>query len=228
MYAEDELLPVSALQHLVFCERQCALIHVERLWIENALTLEGSHRHRRVDGGGPSREQVGDLLIVRGLPIWSRVLGLTGRADVVEFHGIHHGQAVPDRPFSRREVRAARVLPVEYKRGRPKKDKSDEVQLCAQALCLEEMLGLPVEDGALFYGRTQRRTTISFKSSLRDVTKQTVRRLHALFRAKETPRAGPVQKCQKCSLRPICLPSSMKPGCSATEYLQRMIAESDL
>jgi CRISPR-associated exonuclease Cas4 len=138
MYVEDDLLPISALQHLLFCERQCALIHVEQVWAENRLTVEGRHLHERVDGG--EHETRGGLRTARALPIRSLRLGLAGRADVVEFHA-SEGAAGPPR-----------VVPVEYKRGRPKSHRADEVQLCAQALCLEEMLGVHVAAGALFYG----------------------------------------------------------------------------
>jgi len=139
-YTEDDLIPISALQHFVFCERQCALIHIEQAWTENRLTAEGRLLHERVhDQGGESRAGV---RIERGLPLRSLRLGLVGVADVVEFHPLSEGGW---RPF-----------PVEYKRGKPKRNACDEIQVCAQALCLEEMLGVRIPAGALFYGKTHR------------------------------------------------------------------------
>ena len=138
MFTEDDLLPISALQHLLFCERQCALIHVEGLWADNVLTVEGTHMHRRSDEGADEKRD--GVRIVRALPLRSLRLGLAGRADVVEFHRGEPGAAWA--PF-----------PVEYKRGRAKRERCDQVQLCAQALCLEEMLGVEIPAGALFYGQ---------------------------------------------------------------------------
>src|SRR6266567_7026185 len=144
MYDEEDLLPLSALQHLVFCERQCALIHIEGVWADNALTVEGSHLHDRVDEMGPRIESRGDLRIARGVALRSLRLGLSGRADVIEFHRVTEGGV---------ELAGVsglwRPFPVEYKRGRPKRDRCDEVQVCAQARCLEEMLETAVPAGAL-------------------------------------------------------------------------------
>ena len=144
MYAESELIPISALQHFVVCPRQCALIHLESVWIENERTAEG---HERVDRGGT--EARGPVRRVYGVPLRSLRLGLAGKADVVEFHASQGGG--PEQPF-----------PIEHKRGRPKIGDEDRVQLCAQALCLEEMLGVLVPNGALFYGRTRRRSVASW------------------------------------------------------------------
>ena len=156
MLAEEDLLPLSALQHLLFCERQCALIHVEQLWDENLFTAEGRVIHERVhEQGGESR---GNIRIERGLPLRSFRLGLVGKADVVEFHRVTTQRWQP--------------FPVEFKRGKPKRDDCDKVQLCAQALCLEEMLATVVEAGALYYGRTRRRLDIAFDTGLRDETEK--------------------------------------------------------
>jgi len=208
MYAEDDLLPISALQHLIFCERQCALIHIEGLWAENRLTVEGRHLHERADaGGGESR---GALRVARSLPIRSLRLGLTGRADVVEFHA-SEGGAPPA------------VRPVEYKRGRPKPDRCDEVQLCAQALCLEEMLGVSIPAGALFYGTTRRRTDVAFDAVLRALTEETAARLHALVSSGRTPKAEREPKCDSCSLLELCLPGAMAPQRAAATYVARSL-----
>lgn len=206
-FDEDDLLPLSALQHLLFCERQCALIHIEGQWAENRLTAEGRHLHERADAGG--HETRGALRVARGLAIRSLRLGLVGRADVVEFHAEQGGER--------------RVVPVEYKRGRPKTGDMDRVQLCAQALCLEEMLGVRIDAGALFYATTRRREEVALDARLRDVTWTAARRLHALVAAGVTPRAVREPKCDSCSLRSICLPEALAARRSAEAYLARAI-----
>ena len=211
MFSEDALLPISALQHLLFCERQCALIHLERIWLENPLTIEGTHNHRTVDEGGPRSELRGDRRTTRGLLLRSLRYGLTGRADVVEFHRVEDLW----RPF-----------PVEHKRGRPKKNRCDEVQLCAQALCLEEMLEVEVPAGALFYGTKRRRLEISFDEKLRAVTESTAERLHELIREGRTPTATRAPKCRQCSLLPACMPPSEKAPRRARTYLSQALHES--
>jgi CRISPR-associated exonuclease Cas4 len=259
MFTESDLLPLSALQHLMFCERQCALIHIEGLWAENVLTVEGRHLHEKVDSGA-AVESRGDLRIARGLALRSFRLGLSGRADVVEFHrqrgsretaradteaqqraGIRlrpdfDGQA-PARPSeeSRAEKQRAdtevrpyeeglgedevwRPYPVEYKRGKPKRDGSDEVQLCAQALCLEEMLAVEIPEGALFYGKTRRRKVVTLTPELRSRTEEAARRLHELIRSGVTPKAYREPKCERCSLLKLCLPPE-SPRRSAGRYL---------
>lgn len=207
-YSEDDLLPISALQHLLFCERQCALIHIEGLWAENRLTVEGRHLHDKAHDG--LAEVRAGIRITRGLALRSFQLGLVGKADVVEFH--------PDPETSR-----GRPFPVEYKRGRPKKHDADRVQLCAQAVCLEEMLGTPVPAGALFYGRTRRRLDVPFDGRLRQLTRETAKRLHALIASRRTPAAVREPKCDSCSLLNICLPDAMGPRRSATRYLERAL-----
>ena len=217
MFDEDELLPLSALQHLVFCERQCALIHIEQLWADNALTIEGEHLHDRVHEGAHT-ESRGDVRIARGVAFRSLRLGLSGIADVVEFHRVANGGAhIPNasglwRPF-----------PVEYKRGRPKRDHCDEVQLCGQALCLEEMLQTNVPEGALFYGTNRRRFDVKFDGALREETDQAAARLHRLIAARITPAAVREPKCDKCSLLELCMPAVTSGGRSARRYLQRTV-----
>jgi len=211
MFPEDDLLPISALQHLLFCERQCALIHVERLWAENRLTVEGRHLHEKADSGkGNAR---GGVRIVRGLMLRSLVHGLYGKADVVEF-----------RPSGGADAAAAAPFPVEYKRGKPKKDGSDVVQLCAQALCLEEMLGTTVPAGAMFYGVTRRRVEITFDDALRGLTLRTIERLHELIRSRRTPPAVKEKKCDRCSLLNLCLPGALPGTESASRYVRRSLA----
>lgn len=208
MYAEDDLLPLSALQHLVFCERQCALIHVEQVWADNARTLEGTHLHRKADAG--PRETRRDLRITRTVPLRSFRLGLIGKADVVEWH---RGADGAWRPF-----------PVEYKRGRPKTNRCDEVQVCAQALCLEEMLGVSISSGALFYGLSRRRQDVPFDAGLRALTEAAAARLHALMASRRTPPARRERKCDACSLLPLCIPEPRSGRTSAERYLRDALA----
>jgi CRISPR-associated exonuclease Cas4 len=210
-YAEDELLPLSGVQHLVFCERQAALIHVEKQWADNAPTIHGAHRHHGVHETAPRRERRGDLLIVRGLYIRSFRLGLAGIADVVEFHntcsmesgGNCYGTKLPG-------IEGKWIpFPIEYKRGRPKSHRADEVQLCVQAICLEEMLDISIEAGALFYGKEQRRTGVNFDEDLRKLSVDTASRFHDLVDAGITPPAIKQKKCKTCSLLPLCMPEAI-------------------
>jgi CRISPR-associated exonuclease Cas4 len=212
MYTDDELLPISALQHLLFCERQCALIHIEGVWAENRFTIEGQHLHRKAHQG-PSDTR-GDALTVRGLSLRSLRLGLVGKADIVEF-----------RP-TETEGGARVPLPVEYKRGKPKAHDADRVQLCAQALCLEEMLGLAVPAGALFYGRTRRRRDVVFDAKLRRTTENACERLRALIAGGRTPAAVREPKCDSCSLINLCMPGATTGKGSASRYVFRSLAES--
>lgn len=204
-FLESELLPLSALQHLEFCPRQCALIHLEQAWEENALTAEGRILHEKTDAAKP--EWRGGVRIARSLRIRSLRLGLAGVADVVEFH--------PLSPLDSDKSQGIRLpgmqgrwlpFPVEYKRGKPKKNDADRVQLCAQALCLQEMLSIPVPGGALFYGETRRRLDVAFDESLRQKTEALTADLHALLQIGKTPSATYEAKCDRCSLLEICMP----------------------
>jgi CRISPR-associated exonuclease Cas4 len=187
--------PLTALQHLLFCERQCALIHLERVWAENRFTAEGRVLHDKAhDGPGEIRDGV---RIARGLPLRSEGLGLHGVADVVEFH-------------RQNSERGETVVPVEYKRGKPKRDDSDRVQLCAQALCLEEMLGIEIRIGALYYGQRRRRTEIVFDEALREITRAAAARLRTLIESGLTPPAARETKCDSCSLLDLCLPGALR------------------
>lgn len=181
----DDALPISGLQHLAFCPRQWALIHLEQAWAENRLTAEGRLLHERADLPGQTRRR--ELRTVRGLMLESRRLGLSGRADVVEFR---------PQPF-----------PVEYKRGKRKPNDCDLVQLCAQALCLEEMLGECVPDGAIFYGDPRRRMDVAFTSDLRIRTEALAKEMHRLYDSRATPAAVPGLYCRSCSLEDVCLPA---------------------
>ncbi len=207
-YSEDDLLMLSALQHLLFCPRQCALIHIEQLWEENRLTAEGRVLHQRVHQSG--KESRRNLRLEYDLPIRSLCLGLIGRADVVEFHRQADASWLP--------------FPIEYKRGRPKKDNSDRVQLCAQALCLAEMLNTDVPRGALFYGKQHRRTEIVFDEELVALTVSTAAQLHDLVRSEKTPPPSYSKKCENCSFLGLCLPKSMGKKNKVRKYMERMMA----
>ena len=204
-YKEDDLIQLSALQHLVFCERQCALIHIEQVWSENLFTAEGRIMHEKVDTA--NRESRGNIRIEYGVPMRSLRLGLIGKADVVEFHKTGDKWI----PF-----------PVEYKRGKPKLDNSDKAQLCAQALCLEEMMNVGIPEGALFYGQTRHRLDVKFDSALRTATEEAARRLHALIESGITPKAEYSKKCARCSLVDLCLP---KISSKASNYLLKVMEE---
>lgn len=207
---EDDLfVPISALQHQLFCPRQCALIHVERQWLEDGATAEGRILHERVDGGG--RERRAGMRTVRGLALRSLAYGLTGKADAVELYG-----RAPDwRPY-----------PVEYKRGRPKAHRADEVQLCAQALCLEEMFGCAVPEGALFYGATHRRTIVAIDADLRAVTLETAGAVRAMMTSGHTPPPVEMPACRRCSLEPLCRPHAIAARPAVGRWLDRQLAQA--
>lgn len=198
-YHEEDFLPLSGLQHFAFCRRQWALIHLEQQWRENLRTTEGALFHRRAHDGG-ERERRGNTLILRGLPVFSRSLGLSGQCDVVEFH------ASPDGVPLQGEEGLWLPFPVEYKRGKPKPHQADELQLCAQAMCLEEMLCCPVPEGALFYGEPRRRTPVAFTEALRQQVRADTEEMHQLYRRGHTPKAKPGKGCSACSLKDLCLP----------------------
>ncbi|PWR24352.1 CRISPR-associated protein Cas4 [Zavarzinia aquatilis] len=203
---DEDFIPLSALQHFVFCPRQCALIHLEQAWADNRLTAEGNLLHERVTGGETSLRA--GIRAFRSLPLRCGRLGLVGYADVVEF------EAGSDTPF-----------PVEYKRGRAKPHDADRVQLCAQALCIEEMTGLPVPEGALFYGEPRRREATAFTPALRARTEQAAAELRALLASGRTPAAEPGPKCRNCSLAEICRPT-LSAAPSAARWVERLREEA--
>jgi CRISPR-associated exonuclease Cas4 len=198
MYSEEDLLPISALQHFLFCPRQWGLIHLEQAWSENLLTAEGRLLHDKAHES--ETENRPDLRIVRGLRLCSYRLGLTGQADVVEFYKTENGIMLDS------AAGLWQLVPVEYKRGNPKIDTCDEVQICAQALCLEEMLKTNIERGFIFYGKPRRRQQVDFTATLRRQTEQIVQELHRLIADKITPRAKYGKKCKSCSLFELCMP----------------------
>ena len=222
MYTEDELLPISALQHLSFCERQWGLIHLEGAWNENRLTAEGRLLHDRAHD--PETEVRGDLRIARGLRLRSLRLGLSGIADVIEFHRTTN---------SNEGIQLERIsglwkpMIVEYKRGKPKIGREDEVQLCAQALCLEEMLGTSIPSAAFFYGEPRRRYDVVLDNTIREETETLAARLHEFTQTGKTPLAEYSKKCKSCSLVEVCLPKVTGKSGDVRRYLQKAIAEAE-
>ncbi|MDR4496851.1 MAG: CRISPR-associated protein Cas4 [Candidatus Scalindua sp.] len=209
-YSEGDLVQLSALQHIIFCERQCALIHIEQLWSENIFTAEGRIMHDKVDTAKLEKRR--DIRIEYGVPLRSLRLGLIGKADVVEFH---------------REVNSWHPFPVEYKRGKPKGDNCDKVQLCAQAMCLEEMLNCTITKGALFYGTTRRREDIVFDVALRTETEETAKKVHEIITSGITPKPEYSKKCKSCSLLELCMPKVCSTKGKASKYLYGFINQSD-
>jgi CRISPR-associated exonuclease Cas4 len=203
MYNDDDYIMLSALQHYAFCPRQCALIHLEDAWSENLFTAEGRAMHERAHQ--EKYESRKGVKIERGMPLESKRYGLKGKADVVEFHADQKGVFV--------------AFPVEYKRGKEKTDNRDKVQLCAQALCLEEMTGKTVEDGALFYGKTRSRLEVFFNQTLRRETTDLIDKLREMLRSGITPKAEYSKKCDTCSLYDQCLPKSLLQNKTVKEYL---------
>ena len=225
-YPEEDWQPLSALQHLAFCPRQWGLIHIEQVWVENRLTMEGHYLHERVDED--SVEVRGDERIVRGLRIHSVRLGLVGRADAVHFTRVASDASEILLPG---ESGRWLVEPVEYKHGKPKADNCDAVQLCAQALCLEEMLETRIPSGALFYGKTRRRQEVQFTTTLREETEALAAELHRLYEAQLTPPAVYADHCHRCSIYNYCKPETMGRGKSARRYLgttiNKMLTDED-
>jgi CRISPR-associated exonuclease Cas4 len=215
---EDDLLPVSGLAHLLYCERRLYLVHAEALWAESGATVDGSRLHRKAHDAGQDEARDG-VLVRRGLPLRSRRLGLTGVADVVELHPEPEGAAISGvsgrfQPF-----------PVEYKRGRLRREAGYLVQLCAQGLCLEEMLGVVVPAGALFFGKTRRRLDVPFGPELRRKTAEAADRMREILKAPTAPQTEPGARCPKCSLLNLCLPETASGRRSAARHLAKELAQ---
>lgn len=215
-YSEEDYLPLSGIQHFAFCRRQWALIHIENQWAENERTVDGIIMHEKAHSG--DAESRGDVVIMRALRVFSATLGVSGECDVVEFHrnadGIslngHDGLWQP--------------YPVEYKRGKPKEHNADEMQLCAQAMCLEEMLCCTIPCGALFYGEPRRRTEVEFTPELRRAVEDSLNEMHDYYKRGYTPKAKPRKGCSACSLKEICLPKMVQRK-SVAAYVERALNE---
>lgn len=231
-FSEENFLPLSVLADLLFCERRAALHQIEGIWEDNLFTVEGSILHHKADGDLPV-ESRGEVRVTRGLLVRSLALGLTGKADVVEFHHVADEQApwaacdqTLQAAISLKGVRGLwRPFPVEYKRGRLRHEEGFEVQLCAQALCIEEMLSVAVPAGAIYYGKPHRRLEVVFDAALREKTKHAATRLHELIRAGKTPPARFEKKCKSCSLFDICMPRVTDASKSVSKYLARMLGD---
>ena len=212
MYDPDDCLMISGLQHFRFCRRQWALIHIEQQWAENLRTTEGALLHERAHDE-QFRESRGDTIITRSLHVYSLTLGLSGQCDVVEFHRDERG--VPLHGYEGTWL----PYPVEYKRGHAKQDGCDELQLCAQAMCLEEMLCCEIPRGALYYREPRRRTEVDFTPALRQEVRALLEEMHALYARGSTPKVKPTKGCNACSLKGLCLPKLMRSK-SVSAYLR--------
>jgi CRISPR-associated exonuclease Cas4 len=218
LYPDDELLMLSGIQHIAFCERQWALIHIEQQWQENRLTIEGHHLHKKVDDPLAS-EWLKNKIILRSLQVVSFRLGIYGIADLVEL--LPFG----DSP-SAKTIQVAdkegwwQPVPVEYKRGKPKEGNFDKVQLCAQAICIEEMYNISITNGYLYYGETRHRLEVEFENELRNLVEHYCTKMHYLFDNKLTPAANYEAHCKACSLFDICLPRQISKNIKAANYLE--------
>jgi len=215
MYQEEQLLPISALQHYLFCKRRAALVFTEGQWADNRYTVEGTQLHERADD--PKRSQrLSEVRIERAVGLCSYRWGLSGKADVIEFHRTD-------------EADQFRIKIIEYKRGKPKRrlDRPFQVQLCAQALCVEDMLGYSVESAAIYYGLARQRLSVELDLELREQTAAAILQLHELIESRRTPLPIYKQrKCSACSLNNLCMPAAIRPVATAARYITRLINES--
>ncbi|MEW6717227.1 MAG: CRISPR-associated protein Cas4 [Chloroflexota bacterium] len=215
-YTPDELLPLSGIQHFLFCRRQWALIHVETQWQDNVLTMEGKLLHQRADDPFFTEVRTG-VIIARSVPVASYTLGLSGVCDVVEFTESPDGVKLPG------QEGLYLPAPVEYKRGRPKCKPVDEAQLCAQAMCLEEMLAVRIPQGYLYYGQTRHRDPVELTPELRQLVRDMSAEMHAYFLRGYTPRVKTSKACRSCSLADICLPVLQENVIAASKYIQQQV-----
>lgn len=217
VYNEEDYLNLAGIQHFTFCQRQWALIHIERLWKDNLKTVEGDLLHQKAHDG-QAFEKRGDVLVSRGMPVFSPSLGVNGVCDVVEFHRNENGIQL----FGREGKYLP--YPVEYKRGKPKDSNIDILQLTAQAMCLEEMLCCEIQNGSLYYGETRHREDVEFTQALRDEVKKAFIQMHQYYDRQYTPSVKPSKACKSCSLKDLCLPEL---GCrqSVMEYIRKRVGE---
>jgi len=218
MFEEEDYLQLSGIQHFAFCRRQWALIHIESQWEENVLTVSGDLMHARVHTQSHS-EKRGNVIIARSMPIYSKSLGVRGNCDVVEFYHDDNGISI----FGREGLWLP--CPIEYKRGKPKTHDADKLQLCAQAMCLEEMLSCPeIRTAFLYYGEPKRRETLQLDSSLRETVRVMFTEMHSYYDRRYTPRVKKTKACTSCSLKNSCLPKLPPEGKVAT-YIKLAIEE---
>ncbi len=218
MYAEEDYIMLSGIQHFAFCRRQWALIHIEQQWEENYKTTAGELMHKKAHEEG-SFEKRGDLLVTRGLRIASHELGFSGQCDVVEFHQDKNGITVfgYDGKWS--------IVPIEYKHGKPKEHNADELQICAQAICLEEMFQTSIEEGFLYYGENRRRSKVIFDADLRSEVRNISNEMHELFHKGYTPKVKSSKQCKACSLENLCVPKLQK-IVKVSTYIEQSIHNS--
>lgn len=216
-FKEEKYLQLSGLQHFSFCRRQWALIHIEQQWAENIRTVDGRILHEKAHDGS-IREKRGYLIITRDMSIHSPTLGISGSCDVVEFHRGTNGIQLPG------QEGLWQPYPVEYKRGSPKVTDADRLQLCAQAMCLEEMLCCDIPEAALYYGEIRRREVVDLDPELRENVRALLGEMHELYRRSHTPRVKPGKGCNACSLKELCLPKLMKKR-SAADYLRKSMED---
>ncbi|MCB2296327.1 CRISPR-associated protein Cas4 [Clostridium tagluense] len=216
-YKEEDFLMLSGIQHFSFCKRQWALIHIEQQWQENLRTIEGEILHEKTHDD-TIKEKRGDLIVSRGMAIFSRTLGTTGACDVVELHKATDGVNIFGYEGTYKPV------PVEYKRGKPKEDDSDVLQLCAQAICLEEMLLCEIPEAFLYYGEIKRRLKIIIDDKLRERVKTIFKEMHELYDKRYTPKVKLSKSCKACSLTEVCVPKLCK-NPSAIDYIKKNILE---
>lgn len=213
---DDDLLSISGIQHFVFCRRQWALIHIEQQWAENVLTVSGELMHQNAHDC-TSTEKRGDVLISRGMPVKSGELGLTGVCDVVEFHKSSDGAMLHGYEG------LFRIIPVEYKHGKPKEDECDVLQVAAQAMCLEEMFCTTVDEIHLYYGKTRHRLKLPLNSDIRLQVRNISHEMHQYYRRRYTPNAKFSRRCNACSLKDICLPKAGKGN--VKEYIRKALGD---
>lgn len=219
-YQEEDYLMISGIQHFHFCRRQWALIHIEQQWAENVHTAVGELMHKKVHDPY-LKEKRKDVLVVRALPVASRLMGVSGECDVVEFHKCEDGISLHGHRGT------YHMYPVEYKKGKPKDSQEDALQLTAQAMCLEEMFSARIPEGALFYGETRRREPVIFTEELRRQVKDSFEEMHQYMKRQYTPKAKTSKKCQSCSLKEICLPRLPKSP-SVRQYMEEMLEEDGI
>jgi len=224
VYTEDQFLPVSALQHVIFCERRAALVCLERQWLDNVSTMEGNVLHEIAHKAETENRNM--VKIARSLWIRSHQLGIYGRADIVEFEMLTDQDTRPGVALTV-ETGFWRPFPVEYKRGRLREEMSFDTQLCAQGLCLEEMLGIHVHSGAIYFGQPHRRLIVLFNESLREQTRNAAFRLHEIVDSGVTPKARPEAKCRFCALNDLCLPNIQKYHKNITDYIRRLSTQPE-
>ena len=218
-YVEEDYLMISGIQHFKFCRRQWALIHVEQQWAENAHTVVGELMHRKVHDPYLTEKRK-DVIIARALPVVSREMGASGECDAVEFYRAEDGINL----HGHRGL--FKIYPVEYKKGRPKLTEEDELQLTAQAMCLEEMFSAKIEKAALFYGETRRREDVIITGELRQQVKNMAEEMHRYYERRYTPRVRTGKRCNSCSLKEICMPKLEKVS-SVKAYLNEALGESE-